>query len=278
LWGAQGKIREGATMNEDAELEVLEEESQVEDAEVIETEDEPTEPSDSSTENEEPEKNRVQERIDELTKARREAEREKEYWREMAMKSEKSEQTPVKAPEPVEVKTLEDFDFDERAYTSYIFEQARNEAVQAAKHALQEDNTSREAQTRQREFQAKEKEYAKEMPDYMQVTRDTSLPLTKEMVDIASSSDQGPAILYHLAKNPDISEMIAGLPPLIAAREMGKIEAKLSKEAKSTSKAPPPPPKIKGVDAGLKVAPDDPSSDKLSTEKWLEARNKQIYK
>lgn len=259
---------------EDAEvLEGEQVEDQVIEAEAIEAEDETTEPSDSSPEKED--SKGIQKRIDELTRIRRETERDRDYWREIAMKAEKPESKPE--PKVYEVKTLEDFDYDEKAYQSYIFEAAQNQAVEAAKRALEEDRTTIEHKTRQKAFEAKESKYAETVDDYLTVTRDPSLPFTKDMVDIAATSDDGPALLYYLAKNPLIADSLSRLPPTMAAREMGMIEAKLAKESQP-SKAPPPPPKIDGVNAGHKVSPTDPASDKLSMDAWLKARNKQLAK
>lgn len=263
-------------MTEDANTPAEEVEPEVIEAEAEIVEEDTSEPSESSTEKKD-ESPKVQERIDELTRYRREAERDRDHWRELAMKGEPEKQTPVEEPVSLEVKTLEDFDYDEKAYQTYIFDTAQTQAVEAAKRALEEDRTAHEAQVRQREFQSKEKAYAETVEDYMRVTRDNSLSLTKEMVDIATTSDEGPALLYYLGKNPDIADSLSRLSPLAAAREMGKIESKLVKESQP-SKAPPPTPKIEGVNPGHKVKPNTPASDKLSTEDWLKARNKQLAK
>lgn len=261
-------------MSEDAQEQVEDTEIEASEVETEEVE-EVLESSESSAEKEpEPKKeDGVQKRIDELTRLRRETERDRDYWRELATKKEPE---PVKV-EPLEVKTLEDFDYDEKAYQSYIFQAAQNHAVEAAKRALEEDRTSTETKTRQKAFEAKESKYAETVEDYIEATRDPSLALTKDMVDIAATSEDGPALLYYLAKNPLIADSISRLPVTIAAREMGKIEARLAKESQP-SKAPPPAPKIDGVNAGHKVNPDNPASDKLPMDQWLKARNKQIAK
>ena len=168
--------------------EVTEEVTEEIEAEAGETEEAEQEPTESSP------VNKTQERIDELTKFRREAERDRDYWRELATK-EKPVEPVVEKPQELEVKTLEDFEYDEKAYQTYVFDTARAQAVQAAKHALQEDKSTSDVQARQKAFQTKEDEYSKTVTDYKDVTRDPSLSLTKEMVDIASSSDTGPALL-----------------------------------------------------------------------------------
>lgn len=89
-------------------------------------------------------------------------------------------------------------------------------------------------------------------------------------------SDDGPALAYHLGKNPDLAEKIASLPPIAAARELGRLEAKLAREREQPpviSKAPPPPPKIEGVEPAIERDPD-----KMSTQDWVKWREKQIRK
>lgn len=212
----------------------------------------------------------VQKRINKATRKQRDAERDRDYWREQAMKAEKPEPEPVKA-EPLEVKTLEDFEYDEAKYQAYIFDTAQKQAVEAAKSALKEDKTKTDAELKQKAFSSRELKYSEEIPDYMEVTRDDSLNLTKDMVDIAAESDDGPALLYYLAKNPDVSDTIARLSPLAAAREMGRIEAtKLNVEPKKTTDAPKPPPKIDGVNAGTQKKQDD-----MTVEEWRVFRRKQ---
>jgi len=257
-------------MTDDAqalETDVTEVDTDVTDVEQEATEDQEGQKveADSSTE-----KKGVEKRIDELTYKRREAEREAEYWKAQAQK-------PEPKPANLEVKTLEDFDYDESKYQAHLFQLAQSQAVEAAKRTLVEEQERQAQVTKQNAFKAKEDKYAAEIDDYMRVTRADTLPLTKDLVDIVSSSDEGPAVLYYLGKNPDITATLANLPPIIAAREIGKIEAKLAKEA-STSKAPPPTPKIEGANPGQAIKADAPDSDKLSVDDWLSRRNKQLAK
>jgi len=248
-------------MTDDAE--VIEGEQVEEIVEEVETETAETETSEPSEPSPEKETDGFQKRIDKATRKQRDAERDRDYWREQA--TIKPEPVAEKPPE-LEVKTLEDFEYDEGKYQAYIFETARTQA--------QEDRANTDTQARQKAFEAKEEKYSKVMPDYMEVTRDTSVTLTKEMVEIASSSDKGPELLYHLAKNPDISASIARLSLLDAAREMGRIEAtKLVKGTKSTSKAPPPAKVLKGGDPVIKKDPGD-----MTQKEFNEYRRKVISK
>ncbi len=193
------------------------------------------EPSESSTENK-----GVQKRIDKLTYEAREAQRQAEYWREKALQEEKT-------PEPA--KTLEDFEYDEAKYNAYQAQQITSQAVEAAKRELAKERA--EAQARERDFtvEQREKKFSEENGDYFELTRSSDVHFSAEMRDITADMEDGPAVRYHLAKNPDIASQIFYMPPLAAARELGRIEVKLqterSKAGKKVSDAPEPAPTIK---------------------------------
>jgi hypothetical protein len=221
-----------------------------------------------------------QRRISELTRNYRETERERDYLRQ---ELERLRTQPVQKSEPEPAgKSLADFDYDERKYQSYLFSQAEQRAVQAAEKRLKEESERASTQRRQSEFARREEKFAKGVEDYHEVTRSEALPITPAMSEVIAESDEGPALAYYLGKNLPIAESIARLSPLAAARELGRIEAKLLAERAAAkkpqvSKAPPPPPKIEGAgDGSTKVSPDSPDSDKLSTSEWMKAREKQL--
>ncbi len=112
-----------------------------------------------------------------------------------------------------------------------------------------------EAKTLQeKKFQAhaeRVKEFAKTRDDFDEVMEDlgdTRVSLAVEEIILESSV--GPAIIYELAKNKEELERINSLSPLSAARELGKLEAKLQsidasddepkKPLIKTTKAPAP--------------------------------------
>lgn len=240
------------------------------------------EPSESSTETEaedteDKKSDGVTARIDELTRLRRQAERDAEYWRNQAMK--KEPEPEVKA-EPEPVKTLADFDYDEGAYQQHLFAKARAEAVEEAKRVLQSEQSQQTTAKKIAEFRNREADFSKDVEDYIDVVTNPSLPISQEMADVAMEMENGPEVLYYLGKNPAIADEISRLSPLSAARELGRIEAKLldKKSGEKVSKAPAPTPKLKAVEASMKVSPDTADSDKLSTKDWMKMRNKQIMR
>jgi hypothetical protein len=90
-------------------------------------------------------------------------------------------------------------------------------------------------------------------------------------------------LAYHLGANPKEAERISRLPPLLQAKEIGRIEAKLAADppTKKTSSAPSP---ISPVTARSTGSPaydtTDPRSIKtMSTSDWIEAeRQRQVKK
>lgn len=212
----------------------------------------------------------VQRRIDELTRNWREAERREQAL--LAMLQQQKAPEPAKAPEPIaEPKTLSDFNWDEAAYQRYVFEQAAKMAEAAVERKLQE-RTEREAvERRTQTFTQRETDFASKTPDYMEVTRDPSLPITREMAEVIADSEDGPAVAYYLAKNRQIAENIAKLPAIQAARELGRIEAKVAMDRAApaappkpqVSKAPPPPPKVDASEPAI-----EKDFSQMSDDEW----------
>lgn len=210
-------------------------------------------------------------------------ERDRDHWREMAMRQQAPPPAPPAPTEP-QGKTLADFDHDEAKYQQYLFTIAETRAIAAAKRELQQqaqqENQTRRVQT----FKTREDDFAKKQADYYEVAHDESVPISTAMAEAIAESEEGPALAYHLGKNPDLAFRLANLSPTSAARELGRIEASLIAErekakAPVVSKAPPPAPKIDGVDPSLRVNPDDPDSDKAMTDaEWMRKRERQLAK
>jgi hypothetical protein len=236
--------------------EVDTEDAEAEAADSEETASDKDEPSESSTEKKD---DGFDKRAAELTSKFYTEKQQKEFYKQQYEEAIAKQQSA-----PVEPgKTLADFEYDEAAYTGYLTEQA----VQTAK-----------AEVEHRETQERVTAYAETAPDYMVVTRAQTLPVSPAMVETLQTAEKGPEVLYYLGKNPDVAASIAGMAPLDAARELGRIEAtKLTKPEPPKSKTPPPPPKIKGADSAVvRIKSDSPDSDKLSDEEWLKRERKRL--
>jgi hypothetical protein len=145
----------------------------------------------------------------------------------------------------------------------------------------------REQQKQQSEvieaYHDREEKAREKYDDFEQVAYNPKLPITSEMAQAIQYSDIGPDLAYHLGANPKEAERISRLPPLLQAKEIGRIEAKLAADppTKKTSSAPSP---ISPVTARSTGSPaydtTDPRSIKtMSTSDWIEAeRQRQVKK
>lgn len=216
---------------------------------------EPSEPS--------PEKKSVQKRMNELTWKHRESERQNQ-----ALQDRLNELEAKQPPPDNEVKTLEDFEYDEGKFQTYLTDKITVKAVEAARAVATEGQSQITEQAKIATFETKEKRYSEDLPDYFDATR--NLPyFSKPMFDAVSGMEEGPAVFYFLAKNEDVAAKISSLPQSAAGVEIGRIASKLA-TGKATSKAPAPPPKIDGLEPGIEKNPD-----KMNVSEWREWRRKQ---
>ena len=103
------------------------------------------------------------------------------------------------------------------------------------------------------------------------------------MAETIKASDLGPDLAYWLGSNPKEADRISRLSPLLQAREIGKIEAKITAEPvqKKTSTAPDPirPVTARAVNSGVTDTTDPRSVKTMSTSDWIAAeRQRQIDK
>lgn len=232
------------------------------------------------------EDNPFSKRVDELTKLWRKEQRERAQER-MASESLRREvehlRTQRQAPvETQATKTLADFEYDEAKYQQYLFSEAGSRAVKSAQEELKKAEETRTRETRVKSFLDRESKYAEKFDDYYEVTRDNSLPLTEAIVEAVQETENAPELLYHLGKNPDIAHQLARLSPTAAARELGRIEAKLEYErekaaaataAAKVSKAPEPAAKVDSASARSEKREED-----MDDNEWGKQRQKQREK
>lgn len=171
-------------------------------------------------------------RIAELTRLRREAERQ----RDAAIAQLQGARDPAKAatPKPV-ADDFEDYGDYVEALTDWKADQ--RDAERADTNAT--TAAERAAQHRNAEWSAKIGAAKSIMPDFDAVMEKADTPTAPHVADALMDADRGPELLYHLANNPDVVERLNDMSPARAAIELGKIEAKLE----APEAAPPPPPR-----------------------------------
>jgi hypothetical protein len=203
----------------------------------------------------------VQRRFDKLTWEKNQEAREKEYWRNQALKPKEEPETPKQVP------TLAQFEYDETKYQAALVEWTRAEARKEAIEAVKAEKAKERDEARVTSFKTREADFISKTPDYQEKVYDPSVPISPTMVELIAESPDGPALAYHLANNVELARQIANLPPLAAAREMGRIEAKLSqpKAVPVVSKAPAPPPKIDAVEPEVSKDPSNMTDKEFAT-------------
>ena len=94
------------------------------------------------------------------------------------------------------------------------------------------------------------------------------------MLRAISESEHGPAVAYHLGKNPDLSRRWASLDPVSLFKELGRLEATLSAPAvvpqpKPVTQAPAP---ITPVQQAATAPINKELSDITSVAEWRKRR------
>jgi len=174
----------------------------------------------------------VQPRIDELTRARREAEREAAYWRTMATQA--SQQQTNEKPTPDKFNDYAEY---VEALTDWKTEQKINER-------MQQEGQRRVEQTRVQTFEQRQADFKAKAQDYDAVVGSSDAPVTPHVSAALLDSEAGPQLMYHLAKNPQELERLNSMSEAQANREIGRLEALLAQPAQApavkTTAAPRP--------------------------------------
>lgn len=143
----------------------------------------------------------------------------------------------------------------------------QNQSQQAIKQ--QEERSKQSFESRRSELiQKGEDKY----DDFEYVVKSFKVNLSTPAFMAITESDIGEDLTYYLATHEAEAKRIASLTEYAQAKEIGKLEDKLTKQpTKEISKAPDP---IKPVTSGK--AANDSLSDNMSIDEWMAARNKQL--
>jgi hypothetical protein len=232
----------------------------------------------------------AEKRFEELTYHRRQAERDRDYWRELATKQasqpqQQPAQTQAQAttkPSASQFQTTED-------YLEALADWKSDQKLQDWDRKRREETEKREKEERQqkvaRTFSEREQKARDKYEDYQEVAYGDDNPISELMAKAIYASEMGPDVAYYLGKNPDKALQIAQMPdPSSVALAIGRIEAQI--EAAATPPAPaatstpkaaptaaPPPPKVLSTSAPTQKKPDD-----MTTAEWMDWRNSQLRK
>jgi len=133
-------------------------------------------------------------------------------------------------------------------------------------------------------YHDREEEARNKYDDFEQVAYNPSVRITDVMAETIRASDVGPDVAYYLGANPKEADRISRLSPFMQAKEIGKIEVRLTDNppVKRTTSAPAPitPVTARGSNNNPSFDTTDPRSIKnMSTSEWIEAeRARQMRK
>lgn len=231
---------------------------------------------------EQQERKGVGKRIDELTRLRRDAERERDHWRELAMRQQPQPQQSQ--PSEEKEKTLEDFKFDTNAYMRYASERIRASADKEARAAAERYRAEQDAITRRARFDERLSAFGKSaegFDDVIEWMESKSAPVSEGMADYLLDSEEAGPVLQYLHENPDEATRIYRMSPAKAGRELTKLEDQIVTERKKAAekpvtKAPPPAPTIEASTPSTAVKSTDAEAEKLSGDEWRKLREKEL--
>lgn len=198
----------------------------------------------------------MQERMDEITRARREAEREAEYWKARA----KAYDQPQKA-DPTGRPLRDAYGSDEEyqeALVDWKVDQrlSKKDAESAAQKAGEERATS---------WNTKLEAARAEFADHQAVLDSCDRHVHMHVSDALLEHEHGAKVAYELAKNPDLIDKLNGMSATQAAFEVAKIGAKFDKAPEAApspkpaavSKAPAPAASKVGSNRSTATSPED---------------------
>ena len=213
------------------------------------------------------EEDQVRKRIDKIVWQREELRRENEHLRRIA-EQHKAVAVP-EAADPTKPQIGQFQSFEE--YTEALAEWKVDSRIKKAQEDFNQRSQKEHFEKARLSYEQRADKVREKFPDYDDLFE--RAPISEAMAPTIMESEQGPELVVYLAKNPDVARKLFHLNPTQAARELGKIEARLDDllQPKSVTEAKPPlnPVKPKGdVPDGL--------DDKLDIKTWMKRRNKQL--
>ena len=146
-------------------------------------------------------------------------------------------------------------------------EERKQDAEDATKRA--EASESEALSLARMAFNERAEDFAEDVPDFHKVVNDPSLNISEEAARQILHAEQGPAIAYFLGKNPrDAARLAQHANPMDVAREIGRIEGRLTKPKPRNVSLAPDPVKAIATGHGQQAAfnPDKASVDDVEAE------------
>ena len=188
----------------------------------------------------------------ERRKAQEQRQREELAAKEAALKQkadevEKLQRTIAAIKPPTDADFSDPFDLSQAKGAAYAVQQLT--AAQMAQAKQDQDTAKAEVdraraaqmQVRQDAFNEAQAEARGRYADFDAVVRNPSVFIAPQVAEMLLDSEQAADLAYHVAKDPELAARLSTMPPLAAARELGRIEAALQvPKPKIQSTAPAP--------------------------------------
>ncbi len=230
-----------------------------------------------------PEPNPVQKRINEITRARREAEARAASLEKLVLNLAQGQQpgaqtSPQAAPEQQEEQPPKESDFQD--YAAFQRAQLLYEARQTIRAEMRSANERAQAGSQQAE-QARQQQESQQravsmiesgraaFEDFDDVVMAPGVRISPAMMDAMSlDAKTGSSVAYYLGNAPEEAARIFALQPVQQIMEIGRLAEKISASANKNkiTKAPPP---AKPVGGRSKAVVDE---SKLSDDAWMRKR------
>jgi hypothetical protein len=119
------------------------------------------------------------------------------------------------------------------------------------------------------EYQERQREAKASIPDFDKVVKAAQLPVSPVVGQLLLESEKSAVIEYHLAKNPETLHRLNSLSPLSAAKEMARLEDRLSLPNPKTATSAAPP--LRSPKGGAAPVMD---LSKMSMDEYVAYRNR----
>ena len=204
----------------------------------------------------------VQKRIDELTadKHAERAGREAAERRLDSLMAQQQQRPVVQGTDEPQRSQYDDYEKFIEARAEWradkAVERRMAQTTQQWDYQRQQAEVQRQAQSIATDFQRKLEEGRKTIPDFDEVIADAADVQVGNAFPAIATSDNPAALMVYLGKNPDVAARLAMMPPVLAAREVGKLEAKLQ-SGPQVSKAPSPGKPVGSKPGSASEPPED---------------------
>lgn len=226
-----------------------------------------------------PRRNKLQERIDQLTREKYEATARAEAAEAQRVWWEKQQQAA--APERP---TLEQFGYDHDAFGAALTKWAREDAARTVKAEAQQQEAQRQAAEQAAKVNERIEALEKESPGAWDEVTKAPINYTPHMFQALKASELGPKIGLYLARNLDEAHRITGLSPVQQVMAIARIEAQLATPAaaatppsapprKTVTNAPPPPPALAAASKVATPLEEQSIEDRVKAIREFEARS-----